>query len=203
MFQNLLYSFSHKLKKRKGNFTTPSRIVTQKQRIDVIHCIRILSVKRYFHVSLRVATRITIRIFPDLLSKISLYQKIFSINHFASTDNDTFYSHLSFFFPFYVSREWKWSTPRFFFVLFSPWWNNGYPFHRTRNKRLRRAPLSNRGFASSDLIDLTTRLILSRQRRARKIPILSKDWKLFFFPQTFQSFNDRIILTAENGYRRE
>lgn len=55
----------------------------------------------------------------------------------------------------------------------------------------------------SHLIDLTTRLILSRQRRARKIPILSKDWKLFFFPQTFQSFNDRIILTAENGYRRE
>lgn len=189
MFQNLLYSFSRKLKKRKGNFTTPSRIVTQKQRIDVIHCIR-LSVKRYFHVSLRVATRITIRIFPDLLSKISLYQKIFSINHFASTDNDTFYSHLSFLFPFYVSREWKWSTPRFFFVLFSPWWNNGYPFHRTRNKRLRSAPLSNRGFASSDLIDLTTRLILSRQ-------------KLFFFPQTFQSFNDRIISTAENGYRRE
>lgn len=42
----------------------------------------------------------------------------------------------------------------------------------------------------SHLIDLTTRLILSRQ-------------KLFFFPQTFQSFNDRIILTAENGYRRE
>lgn len=55
----------------------------------------------------------------------------------------------------------------------------------------------------SHLIDLTTRLILSRQRRARKIPILSKDWKLFFFPQTFQSFNDRIISTAENGYRRE
>lgn len=54
-YSKILFVYSEIEKKKKGkrNFTTPSRIVTQKQRIHVIHRIW-LSVKnqRYFYVSL-------------------------------------------------------------------------------------------------------------------------------------------------------